>query len=608
MTEPLRIANCSGFYGDRLSAAREMVEGGPIDVLTGDYLAELTMAILWKARAKDPDAGYATSFLAQWEQVAATVAERGIKVVVNAGGLNPAGLAGAVRAVAGRLGLAPRVAHVDGDDLLARLPELQAAGEPLAHLDDGRPLAAQPLAPVAANAYLGCFGIAEALAAGADVVVCGRVTDAALTMGPAAWHHGWARDDFDALAGALVAGHVIECGAQATGGNYAFFAEVPGMEAPGFPIAEVAADGGAVITKHAAHGGLVSVGTVTAQLLYEVAGPRYASPDVTARLDTVRIEPDGPDRVRIGGVRGEPPPPTTKVAVVLPGGWRNSVGFLLTGIDVEAKAALVERALWPRLGGREAFARSDVRLLGGDRLDPDSAERATSELRVTVMDPDPAKVGRRFSAACVELALASYPGFTLTAPPGRETAFAVYWPTLVPNEVVPHRVVHHDGGTSAVAPAPVVAATDLDAPAPPLPAPPATPKAADPRADPDPAGGLPDGPTVRAPLGRLAGARSGDKGGNANLGVWVRDRAAYAWLVRFLTVERLRALLPEAAGLEVRRYAFGNLLAVNFVIVGLLGEGVASSTRPDPQAKGLGEQLRARLVDLPAALLPPAAG
>ena len=596
MSGALRIANCSGFYGDRLSAAREMVCDGPIDVLTGDYLAELTMAILWKARASDPAAGYATSFVTQWEQIAATVVERGIKVVVNAGGLNPAGLAGAVRAVADRLGLTVRVAQVDGDDLLARLPELQAAGEPLAHLDDGRPLAGQPVPPVAANAYLGCFGIAGALAAGADVVVCGRVTDAALTMGPAAWRHGWARDDWDALAGALVAGHVIECGTQATGGNYSFFTEVPGLAAPGFPVAEVAADGSAVITKHAAHGGMVSVGTVTAQLLYEVAGPRYASPDVVARLDTIRLEQEGPDRVRISGVRGEPPPPTTKVAVILPGGWRNTVGFLLTGLDAEAKAALVEQALWPRLGGRESFARSDVRLLPGGRPDPPSPEEALSELRVTVMDPDPAKVGRRFSAACVELALASYPGFTLTAPPGRETAYASYWPTLVPNQAVPHRVVHHDGTTSAVGPAPVTAAVDLDDPAPPV-LTPATDLAGGPAPTPPPGG-----PAARAPLGRVAGARSGDKGGNANLGVWARSPDGYAWLDGFLTVERLRALLPETAGLEVRRYAFGNLLALNFVIVGLLGEGVASSTRPDPQAKGLGEHLRARLVELPASL------
>jgi Acyclic terpene utilisation family protein AtuA len=597
LSEALRIANCSGFYGDRLSAAREMVCDGPIDVLTGDYLAELTMAILWKARTKDPGAGYATSFVAQWEEIAATVVERGIKVVVNAGGLNPAGLAGAVRAVADRLGLTVRVSQVDGDDLLAKLPELQAAGESLAHLDDGRPLAGQPVSPVAANAYLGCFGIASALSAGADVVVCGRVTDAALTMGPAAWRHGWARDDWDALAGALVAGHVIECGTQATGGNYSFFTEVPGLAAPGFPVAEVAADGSAVITKHAAHGGTVSVGTVTAQLLYEVAGPRYASPDVVARLDTIRLEQDGPDRARITGVRGEPPPPTTKVAVILPGGWRNTVGFLLTGLDTQAKAALVEQALWPRLGGRESFARSDVRLLPGGRPDPATGEEALSELRVTVMDPDPAKVGRRFSAACVELALASYPGFTLTAPPGRETAYASYWPTLVPNQAVPHRVVHHDGSTSSVDPAPVTAAVDFDNPVPPLPAP-----ASDPAGRPGAQVPSPGGPSMRAPLGRVAGARSGDKGGNANLGVWARSPGGYAWLDGFLTVERLRALLPEAAALEVRRYAFPNLLALNFVIVGLLGEGVASSTRPDPQAKGLGEHLRARLVDLPASL------
>jgi hypothetical protein len=342
---------------------------------------------------------------------------------------------------------------------------------------------------------------------------------------------------------------------------------------------------------------MVSVGTVTAQLLYEVAGPRYASPDVVARLDTIRLAQDGPDRVRISGVRGEPPPPTTKVAVILPGGWRNTVGFLLTGLDAEAKAALVEQALWPRLGGRESFARSDVRLLPGGRPDPASPEEALSELRVTVMDPDPAKVGRRFSAACVELALANYPGFTLTAPPGRESAYAAYWPTLVPNSAVPHRVVHHDGTTSAVAPAPVTATVDLDDPEPPLPVPPAGLPA---ERVPGPA--PPGGPAVRAPLGRVAGARSGDKGGNANLGVWARSPAGYAWLDGFLTVGRLRALLPETAGLGVRRYAFGNLLALNFVIAGLLGEGVAASTRPDPQAKGLGEHLRARLVELPASL------
>ncbi|HEV8650033.1 MAG TPA: acyclic terpene utilization AtuA family protein [Actinomycetes bacterium] len=594
---PLRIANCSGFYGDRLSAAREMVEGGPIDVLTGDYLAELTMAILWKARLADPSAGYATTFLAQWEQIAGTVADRGIKVVVNAGGLNPSGLAGAVRNVAARLGLDLRVAHVEGDDLLGQLPELLAAGHDLANLDTGRPLAEIPAPPVTANAYLGAWGIVEALDAGADVVVCPRVTDAALTIGPAAWHHGWARDAWDALAGALVAGHVLECGAQATGGNYSFFQEVPDLLAPGFPVAEVAADGSAVVTKHDGHGGLVSVGTITAQLLYEVAGPRYASPDVVARLDTVRLDPDGADRVRVSGVRGEPPPPTTKVAINYPGGFRNTVGFLLTGLDPEEKAALVERALWPRVGGRRAFARTDVRLLRAGPLDPATGD-AAAELRVTVVDPDPARVGRRFSGACVELGLSSYPGFTLTAPPGRESAFAVYWPALVPSELVPHRVVLADGSAVPVPPAP--GATELDLADPLVPARP-------------PASDLPGGQVRGLPLGTVVGARSGDKGGNANLGVWARSRQGYAWLEGLLTVERFQELLPETAGLDVRRYELPNLLALNFVVAGLLGEGVAASTRPDPQAKGLGEQLRACLVAIPAALVdadaprPPAA-
>ena len=215
----VRIANCSGFYGDRISAAREML-AGPIDVLTGDYLAELTMLILWKARQADPRLGYARTFLRQMEDVLGTCLERGVKVVANAGGLNPAGLAAELRKLAGRLGLAARIAYITGDDLVARLPALAGRGIDLANLDTGVPLAGAGLPVVTANAYLGGWGIAAALEAGADVVVCPRVTDASLACGPAAWWHGWRRDDWDALAGAVLAGHVIECGPQATGGNY----------------------------------------------------------------------------------------------------------------------------------------------------------------------------------------------------------------------------------------------------------------------------------------------------------------------------------------------------------------------------------------------------
>lgn len=390
----IRIANCSGFYGDRFSAAREQLEGGPIDVLTGDYLSELTMLILWKS-----EQGYARTFLAQMEEVLGLALERGVKVVSNAGGLDPAGLAEAIRA----LGTGARVAHIEGDDLRARFPTA-----------------------LTANAYLGAWGIAEALEGGADVVVTGRVTDASLVVGPAAWYHGWARDDWDALAGAVVAGHVLECGAQATGGNYAFFTEVPDLTHPGFPIAEVHEDGSSVITKHPGTGGQVSIGTVTAQLLYEIDAPAYVGPDVVARFDTIRLEQEGPDRVRISDVRGEPPPPTLKVALNEVGGYRNSITLVLTGLDIEEKAELLLASL--PLDAEEVDVR---RFPCGEDV----------HLCITVKDRDADKVGRRFSQAVVELALSSYPGFYATAPPRDASPYGVYRAACVPADSVEYRVV-----------------------------------------------------------------------------------------------------------------------------------------------------------------------
>jgi hypothetical protein len=604
MNRPVLIGNSSGFYGDRDAAMREMVEGGPIDVLTGDYLAELTMLILWKARQKDESLGYARSVLGQLEQVLGSCLDRGIKIVNNAGGLNPAGLAGQIAALAERLGLHPKIAYVTGDDLMPRLDELTAAGHPLTHLDTGRPLSAAASRPLTANAYLGGWGITAALAAGADIVVCPRVTDASLVTGPAAWWHGWGRDDLDQLAGAVLAGHVIECGPQATGGNYSFIAEVTDRRYPGFPIAEVAADGSAVITKHPGTGGLVSVGTVTAQLLYEIAEPAYANPDVVAHFDTARLAQQGPDRVRISGTRGSPPPPTAKVAMNLIGGFRNTMTLVLTGLDIEEKATWARQELFGVLGGEEQFGEVDVRLLRFDTPDAPSNEQATAHLRITVKDADPVKVGRRFSNATMELALGGYAGFHTTTPPAAETAFGVYWPALVPADLVEHLVVLPDGTRVAIASAPahLAAAAGPDS----RPAGPGQAGHAETgHADTGHAEAEYSGPTRRVPLGLICGARSGDKGGNANVGLWARDRAAYPWLRDYLTIERLRELLTEAADLDVRRFELPNLGAINFVVVGLLGAGVAASTRPDPQAKGLGEYLRSRLVEVPAGLLPP---
>ncbi len=583
MTDVLRIANCSGFYGDRLSAAREMVEGGPINVLTGDYLAELTLMILDRDRQADSGLGYAKTFPLQLRQIAAACLERDIKIVVNAGGLNPAGCADACRAVYRQLGLEARVAHVEGDDLLPRLAELQAGGESFEHLDRGIALDTLDRQVLSANAYLGGWGIAKALEFGADLVICPRVTDAALVVGPAAWRFGWARDDWDRLASAVVAGHVLECGAQATGGNYAFFHRVPGLERPGFPIAEIAGDGSFTVTKHPGTGGEVSAGTVTAQLLYEIASPRYRNPDVTARFDTIRLADDGADRVRVSGVRGEPPPATAKVCINYRGGFKNSVTFLLTGLDLEEKAALAEETLWASLGGRGQFAETHVSLhrTGDTRAEP-SVEESFSFLTVAVKDPDPKKVGRRFSGAAVEMALASYPGWNLIAPPGKGGPFGVYWPALVSTEAVDHRVVF-EGQVLDIAHTPGVEQSE----------------ASSDEASVETA----LGPVSRAPLGRICGARSGDKGGNANLGVWAESDAAFDWLRSWLTSERLRQLIPEARELTIDRYSLANLRALNFVLRGFLGDGVAASLATDAQAKCLGEYLRAREAPIPASLL-----
>ncbi|WP_182359144.1 acyclic terpene utilization AtuA family protein [Tomitella gaofuii] len=559
----IRVGNCSGFYGDRISAMREMLEGGELDVLTGDYLAELTMLILGRDRMKHPELGYAKTFVRQLEDCLGLALDKGVRIVANAGGLNPAGLAERLRELARGLGLTATVAHVEGDDLTSRAAEL-GLGEPLT-----------------ANAYLGAWGIVEALGAAADVVVTGRVTDASVIVGPAAAHFGWGRTDYDALAGAVVAGHVIECGTQATGGNFSFFREIADLSRPGFPIAEIRRDGSSVITKHPGTAGAVTVDTVTAQLMYEIQTARYANPDATARLDTVELAQEGPDRVAITGVQGEPPPPDLKVSLNTLGGFRNAMTFVLTGLDVEDKAELTRRQLEAWLPVRPAELTWDLARV--DRPDAPTQQQASALLTCTVRDQDPDKAGRAFSNVAVELALAGYPGATLTSMPGAAAPYGVFEAGYVDRRDVPHVAVLPDGARVQITSA--AETRELE----PVP---------------DPA--LPDdddpGPTRRLPLGAVAAARSGDKGGNANIGVWVRTDAQWRWLSHALTVDELRRMLPETEGLTITRTLLPNLRAVNFVIEGLLGQGVAYNARFDPQAKGLAEWLRSRRIDMPAAI------
>ncbi|GCD90364.1 acyclic terpene utilization AtuA family protein [Nocardioides sp. LS1] len=571
----LRVGNCSGFYGDRLSAMREMLEGGPLDVLTGDYLAELTMLILGKDTMKDASLGYARTFVRQAEDCLGLALERGVKIVANAGGLNPAGLADRLREVATGLGLDAKVAHVEGDDL--------------------RPLGLWEGA-LTANAYLGGFGIARALEQGADVVVTGRVTDASLVVGPAVARFGWSPEDHDRLAGAVVAGHVLECGTQATGGNFSGFRSLPvstssttgGPTPLGFPLAEIGPDGSFVVTKHPGTGGAVTVDTVTAQLVYEIQSTRYLGPDVTTHLDSIRLEQQDTDRVAVSGVVGSPPPARLKVCVNELGGFRNTAEFVLTGLEIEAKADWVREQLTPQLtAATVSWTRTAL-----PPADADTEEGASCLLRCTVMDSSPDPVGKAFTGPAIELALASYPGFTMTAPPSAPTPYGVYRPEYVDRDQVAHTVVHADGTRESVA---------------------------DPTgfSEPDPVEGLRPSPypapadllNRRMPLGTFVHARSGDKGGDANLGLWIthdgsdKYDARVTWLTKLITPKKVRELVPEAADLEIEVYVLPNLGAVNVLIRGLLGQGVAASTRFDPQAKGLGEWVRSRPVHIQEVLL-----
>ena len=583
--EKIIIGNCSGFYGDRLSAAKDMVEGGPIDVLTGDYLAELTMTILYNQRMKrGEDQGYVGTFLKQFRDVANSCQEKNIKIVTNAGGLNPSSMANQVQEIIQELNLDLKVAYIDGDDLIPQLDTLYSKGEKLINIEKDIPLDSYSKPPVTANAYFGAWGIKEALDQGADIVVCPRVTDAAVVIGPAAWKFNWSRDDYDALAGALAAGHIIECGAQATGGNYSFFQEVPSFSNVGYPIAEIFDDGSFYITKPPDTGGLVSVGTVTAQLLYEIGSPAYMNPDVIGHFDTLKIKQESEDRVYVSGCRGSSAPKTHKVCVNLAGGYRNGVEILLTGLDIEEKAKLVTDSIFENLGGREQFDKVDIQLQRTDKEDPISNEQAQASLRISVKSDNPELVGRMFSAKITELGLANLPGWTGRGgtPSG---AYIEYWPALVDSKFIKENVYFEGKKTE------IIPTSQLDFEE--------TYYQKEPYEN-----KLPEiNKTQIIPFGRLYGTRSGDKGGCANLGVWAKTEEAYAYLFDLLTVEKLKELLPDLAEYKIDRFELPNILSLNFYVHGILQDGVSSSTRLDGQAKSLGEYLRAKNIEAPEFLI-----
>jgi hypothetical protein len=584
-TSPLRIGQFSAYYGDRPDAMAELIADG-VDVLTGDYLAELTMLVLKKNQMRG-GVGYASGFVDQLAANLDDVAKNGIKLVTNAGGLDPLACAAEVERLCQERGLDLSVAAITGDDILEDFDRLLSDGQPFGHLTTGKPLELDDRTVLTANAYLGAWPIVDALASGADIVICPRVTDASLVIAPAAWHHGWSETDYDQLAGALWAGHAIECGGQVTGGNFALFHRHGDLGLPGMPIAEVAASGDSVITKTAASGGLVDVDTVTAQLLYEVSGPRYDNPDVVGDLSSLTVTQDGVNRVLLSGAKGSAPTSATKLSLCFEGGYRNSATVGITGSHVQEKVEWLQREVAKAVGAPDSFDQFRWSVIGPAETSTGSFEDATAWVIATARDRRRDKVSRAsFSDRITQLGVSSIPGFYTATPPQRERLVGIQWPCLVDKASVTAHVhlagERHDVGWGPMA------GTDIFAPA------------HDSQAD-QPAAEASD--TVESELGAVIGTRSGDKGGMANVGAWTQTDEQYRWLAGFLTVERIKELLPEVAELDVERHLLPNLRGMNFLLHDYLEMGVASCTRVDAQAKGVGEYLSSRIVSVPRHIL-----
>ena len=582
----IKIANCSGFYGDKLSAAKDLVDGGPIDVLTGDYLAELTMAILFGQKMqRGEDKGYVGTFLKQINQIAKSCKEKNIKIVSNAGGLNPKSMAIEIEKILKEQSIDMKVAYIDGDDLMPTISNLKESGEEFKNIDKGKKLDESGYSPLTANAYLGAWGIKEALDKGADIVVCPRVTDAAVVIGPAAWKFNWKRDNYDALAGALAAGHIIECGCQATGGNYAFFKEVESFDNVGYPIAEIYEDGSFYVTKHPDTGGLVSTGTVTAQLLYEINSPAYVNPDVIAHFDTLKIEEVEKDKVYVSGCRGSSPPDKHKVCINLAGGFRNGMEIILTGLDIEDKAKVFTDALFNSVGGRKQFDEVSIQLHRTDKENPNSNEEAMASLLVSVKSKDQNLVGRLFSAKIIELALANIPGFFAQGGVKSSGPVIIYWPALVNSKHIKEKV-HIDGEEIEVIPTSQLELEEIYY-----------------QKEPIKIKKIKKEDEKEIYFGEIYGTRSGDKGGCANLGVWAKNANSFAFLHDFLTVKKLKELLPDLNQYKIERFELANINSLNFYIHDILQDGVSSNDKKDGQAKSLGEYLRAKKVKVPQSII-----
>ncbi|KIH91927.1 hypothetical protein SPBR_01500 [Sporothrix brasiliensis 5110] len=599
---PIRIAGASGGFTDRQRAIHDLAKNCNVDVIVGDWMSECTMTIhgaLKVAREGKEDQGpglFDPCFMGSLTPGLPVLQANGVKLAVNAGASDAELLAREVKSKITELGLSLKVAWIEGDEVTPQVKDLIAKGEKFTNLDTGKDLSEWGYEPIYAQCYLGGLGIAEAFRAGADIVVCGRVADAAPTIGAAAWWHGWDRSDLDALAGSLMAGHLIECSAYVTGGYYSAFKDLfDGCENLGFPIAAVEANGETVLTKEANTGGEVSVGTVTSQLVYEIQGPLYYNSDVTANIEGIKFTQTGKDEVRMTGVKGLPPPPTTKVGLTAQGGFQAEFHYLFVGLDIEKKAEWTERQIRYAMGKNiDKLTCLKFQLIGSVPENPDNQNSATADFRVFVQTRDPSVLGLgnmtgpNFTRWCMENFLQSAPGATIV-PDQRQAApknIYEYWVALLPQDVVKHRAVLEWNNQAIDIPAPKITQVyghrqnsyETEAPV--------------------------DlatfGPTTRGPIGWVVLGRSGDKASNANIGLFVRHDDEWDWVRSLLTKDKFIELLAkEYLGHGLDRFEMPNLKTVHFLLKDHLDRGFNSTSSLDGLGKNLCEFIRCRHVDIP---------
>ena len=611
---PLVLAGASGGALDRVRGLLDLAKLPQIDVIVGDWMSEANMTVrgaqrreILKASAGKPTAGnqdlylsttkdaYDPYFLTQLEPALPFLAQNGIRLACNAGGSNPGGLAETVKAMIAGAGLDLKVAWVEGDDVSDLVLDLAAKGEPLPNLPTGQLLKDWTYDPVCAQAYLGGMGVAAAFEAGADIVLCGRIADASACVAASMWWHGWARDaNMDELAGALVAGHCTECSTYVTGGCYAGFKAFDRKYLDmGFPIAIVEANGEFELTMEENRDGEVSVGTVASQVLYEIQGPLYYNSDVVAKLEGIHVNPVSRNRVRVTGVKGLPPPSTTKVGITAHGGYRAEFHYYLTGLDIPEKAEMIELQTRALIGKDiDKFHCLTFTYAGTAALDPRTQDEATVDFRIFAQARDPTVLQNAcFGAWCKSTILQSYPGGTPNTDPRQSVGkpYFEYWTTLISQSLLEERVHLPDGTTVEIA------------------SPTCTREY--PRQQPsydtsDPVALDSFGATVRAPLGYVVLGRSGDKASDANIGFFVRHDDEWDWLRSLLSLETLRTLLgPEYTGKPIDRFEIPGIRAVHFLLWDHLDRGYNACSKFDSLGKNVVEFLRAKHVDIPRKFL-----